>query len=143
MVAFAKCVRSHGFPDFPEPVEGQLQGDLGSGQNPGPPQFQAAAKQCRNLLPSGGTVSPQMKKQLEERALEFAACMRSHGEPQFPAPEFSSSGGGFHATISGPRSGIDLNSPQFKAARDACRQYLGPPGSKRGAAAATPGGGGE
>jgi hypothetical protein len=82
-----------------------------------------------------------MQKQAEERALKFAACMRSHGEPNFPAPEFSTSGGGFHVTISGPRSGIDLSSPQFKAAQQACRQYFGPPGSKGGSLAAPPSGG--
>jgi hypothetical protein len=143
IVAYAKCMRSHGEPDFPEPVEGRIEmkGNPGSGQNPGSPQFQAAEKQCNKLLPNGGTVSPQMQKQAEERALKFAACMRSHGEPNFPEPEFSSSGGGFSIRISGPSSGIDLGSPQFKASRKACQQYFGPPGSKGGAAPSASGGG--
>jgi hypothetical protein len=138
LVVYAQCMRTHGEPDFPEPVEGHIvtNGGVGNSQNPGSAQFQAAERQCRKLLPSGGTVSPQMQKQAEERALKFAGCMRSHGEPNFPTPEFHNSGGGFQITISGPHSGIDPGSPQFKAAAKYCRQYFGPPGSKGGAAAA-------
>jgi hypothetical protein len=143
LVAYAKCMRSHGEPGFPEPVEGRLtlKGSPGSSQNPGSPQFQAAERQCSKLLPNGGAVSPQMRKQAEERARKFASCMRSHGEPNFPEPEFSSGGGGFRIRISGPRSGIDPGSPQFKAARTACRQYFGLPGGKGGRAAGPSGGG--
>jgi hypothetical protein len=140
MVAYARCMRAHGEPHFPEPVAGRIvmKGNPGSGQNPGSPQFQAAQRQCQKLQPSGGAISLQMRTQVEERARKFATCMRSHGEPNFPEPEFSTSGGGFRVTISGPRSGIDLGSPQFKAAQQHCRQYLGPPGGKGEAA----GGGG-
>jgi hypothetical protein len=46
----------------------------------------------------------------------FAACMRKHGVPLFP----DSSGGG---AIS-PGKGVDLDSPQFRRARDACRSLL-------------------
>jgi hypothetical protein len=67
-------------------------------------------------------------------ALKFSVCMRSHGEPNFPDPEISSSGGGtsirIHVT---PSSGIDPGSPVFQAAQRACKAFS-PAESKRSAA---------
>ncbi len=48
-----------------------------------------------------------------QKALAFAQCMRSHGEPNFPDP--SSDG-----TIS--TSQIDINAPPYHAALNACGQ---------------------
>jgi hypothetical protein len=139
MVAFANCMRSHGVANFPEPVEGKLilRGGPGQGINPGSAQFEAAQKACHNLMPEGGKLSPQKQKQAEERALKFSACMRSHGEPNFPEPEFH--GGGVALRLKAGPGGLDPKSPQFQAAQKACRQYLGPPGSK-GELAPPPGG---
>jgi hypothetical protein len=124
-VEFAHCMRTHGDPEFPEPVEGHIKGvdsqSRRSGLNPESPQFQAAERKCKGYLPSQAAPSPAQKATVEAQALKFAACMRSHGEPEFPDPTFASSGGGFQITISGPHSGIDPNSPQFKAAQKACR----------------------
>lgn len=58
--------------------------------------------------------------------LRFAACMRSHGVPNFPDP--STSGGGFQIKIS---SGLNPGSPSFKAAQAACGKLL--PGGGPGA----------
>ncbi len=128
-VAYAKCLRSHGAGDVPEPSERLriVNGLGGSGPNPGPPQLHIAQKACNNLLPGGGMPSPQMRQQAVERALKFSVCMRSHGEPSFPDPSGGASG---HVRIGGPGSGIDLDSPQFNAAGKACRKYFGPAGSK-------------
>jgi hypothetical protein len=49
--------------------------------------------------------------------LVYAACMRSHGEPDFPDPDSS---GGFAMP-----SNIDPNSPQYEAAANACKAYAG------------------
>ena len=51
-------------------------------------------------------------------AAKFSSCMRSHGVPNFPDP---SSGGGISI---GPGSGIDPNSPKFRAAQQACQKVL-------------------
>jgi hypothetical protein len=65
------------------------------------------------------------------QALKFSACMRSHGEPNFPDPEISSSGGGTSVRLRvTPSSGIDPGSPTFKAAQQACRAFA--PGESRG-----------
>ena len=60
---------------------------------------------------------------MQEGALKFSACMRSHGVPNFPDPEISS-GGGVGIRIGGKGSGIDPNSPQFKAAQKTCQSDL-------------------
>ncbi len=151
LVAYSQCMRTHGVPEFPEPTEGRLlihssdhNGHV-TGVNPQSAQFQAAQKACAKLQPEGGKPSPQMMKQAQERALKFSACMRSHGEPNFPEPEFS--GGGTRLTLkaggkAGSPGAIDPNSPQFRAAQKACEQYFGPPGSKGGPVAVPSGGSG-
>ncbi|HTW43590.1 MAG TPA: hypothetical protein VMD79_14890 [Solirubrobacteraceae bacterium] len=127
-VDYAQCLRSHGAGEVPEPgSDRSIVNGLGGGPDPGPPQLKAAQQQCNKLLPSGGGPSPQVQQQAQERALKFAQCMRSHGEPSFPDP---SGGGSGHIRIAGPGSGIDLGSPQFKAAEQACRRYFGPAGSR-------------
>jgi hypothetical protein len=51
--------------------------------------------------------------------------MRNHGITNYPDPgPHSGPGGGWGIHL----SGIDLNSPQFQAARQACRHYVGPNG---------------
>jgi hypothetical protein len=65
------------------------------------------------------------------QALKFSACMRSHGEPNFPDPEISSSGGGTSVRLRvTPSSGIDPGSPTFKKAEQACRAFA--PAESRG-----------
>jgi hypothetical protein len=50
--------------------------------------------------------------------LAYAACMRSHGLPDFPDPDSS---GGFAMPAN-----IDPNSPQYQKAANACKAYAGP-----------------
>jgi hypothetical protein len=48
---FAECMRSHGEPDFPDPLsDGQFT--LPAGMNAESPQFQAAGKACQSLMPN-------------------------------------------------------------------------------------------
>ena len=117
IVPFARCMRANGVPNFPEPVEGRILVTPQSGLDRSSAQFQAADKRCGRLLPEGGTPSPQVQRRAEEHALKFSACMRSHGEPDFPEPEFS----GNAVKLAGR---IDPNSPHFKAAQKACLKYF-------------------
>lgn len=53
-----QCMRSHGYPDFPDPVSEPgggigIQLKEGSGMNPNSPKFQAAQKACQKLVPGG------------------------------------------------------------------------------------------
>lgn len=156
MVAFSQCMRSHGVPEFPEPVEGKLivhnsnHNGHATGINPESAQFQAAQKACAKFAPNGGKPpSPAEQAKAQEQALKFSQCMRTHGVPSFPDPEFFHGGGAVRIRIGGKRggpSGIDPNSPQFQAAQKACKSYgLGPkggpgpgPGGAGGAVAVAP-----
>ncbi len=149
MVAYSQCMRSHGVPEFPEPTEGHLiirSGDHNghvTGVNPRSSQFQAAQKACAKLAPNGGKPpSPAEQAKMQQKALLFSQCMRTHGVPNFPDPEFSHSGGGVGIRIGGKGGGpggIDPNSPQFQAAQKACQSLgLGPKGAP--SAASTSGG---
>jgi hypothetical protein len=128
-LAYSRCMRSHGVPDFPDPKSnGTIQVNAGPGSDlgPGNPQFKRAQRACQPLLPA-----PSAEHQHEEfaAALRFARCMRSHGVPNFPDPAPPSSGpqtgsGGRGSAGGGNTqglSGVDPNSPRFQAANRACR----------------------
>lgn len=88
---YGRCVRAHGFPDFPDPrinTNGELT--LGAAQ----PQVKQAALQTesacgsilRQLPPRAGQQSgPLTPAQLAQARL-FSACMRQHGLPDWPDP---------------------------------------------------------
>ncbi len=71
------------------------------------------------------------------QVLKYSACMRSHGEPNFPDPEISSSGGGTSIRLRvTPASGIVPGSPAFLGAQKACRTFA--PGESHGPASGGP-----
>ena len=124
-VAFAACMRSHGVPEFPDPDSDghfRLKMGPGTGLDPESAPFKAAGKACRKLQPEERAPSPAELAEDREQMLEFAACMRSHGLPKFPDPDASG--------ISIGKSGLNPNSPQFKAAEKACEDLL--PGARGG-----------
>ena len=138
MVKFAQCMRTHGVPEFPEPVDGRVEfhGTPGNGLNPGSAQFQAAEKACRKYAPPRSAPSPAQRAKIEEQALKFSACMRHHGLPNFPDPQFSNGGGAVRLKV-GKSNGIEPGSPQFQAAQKACQSNLpfkAPPGAHAGGA---------
>ena len=118
-LAFSACMRSHGVPNFPDPTSGSngnsVELQQGSGIDPNSPAYQAAYRSCQSLLPAGkangGSVSPRVRTEY----LRYAACMRSHGEPNYPDPTFNG-----NSVNLGNLSGIDTNSPQYQSASHAC-----------------------
>jgi hypothetical protein len=137
---FASCMRSHGEPNFPDPdAQGNLTISPGSGIDPSSSQFQSAQRACSKYLPSGGQPpSPQQQAKMQQQALEFSACMRAHGVPKFPDPQF---GQGKIAIRIDSSSGIDPQSPQFQAAKKACASKLpGKAGPGGGPGVSTAGG---
>lgn len=140
-IAFSKCMRSHGVPNFPDPstsgggIHIAIEG--GSGVNPQAPAFQAAQKSCRPLLPNGGQPSAQASAQAKARLLRTSGCMRAHGITGFPDPQTGSppsSPAGYSAImgVNGaflaiPNS-INTQSPAFKQAAAVCN-FGGPGGS--------------
>jgi hypothetical protein len=115
-------MRAHGLPDFPDPssqghllVKAHSGGDL----NPTSPQYQSANKACGHLLPNGGQDTSAQQQEVLVRFLRYAKCMRSHAIPNFPDPTLSS--GGVNLILKG--TGVDLRSPQFQNAQQACRPF--------------------
>jgi hypothetical protein len=117
-VKYTACMRSHGVPNFPDPdAQGTIT--ISTALNPSSPLFQKAEADCRNLIPPSKGPSPAQQQQHQEKALAFAACMRSHGVPHYPDPTFGS-GGMISQSLS--RSEGDANSPIFQAAQKACQK---------------------
>jgi hypothetical protein len=128
-VAYSACMRTHGVPNFPDPdSNGRIVISSGvgpNGQRTGidntTPQFKAAQSACQKLLPNGGRPTAAQQAQNQQAMLAFARCMRSHGVPNFPDPKADGE------LTMGSRSGVDPDTPQFKAAQGACRKVA--PGS--------------
>ncbi|MGD0559515.1 MAG: hypothetical protein ABSA93_31650 [Streptosporangiaceae bacterium] len=111
-LAYSECIRSHGVPDFPDPSANgnvQISGNEGVSQS----VMQAALQACSALQP-GGTSGVSSAQNIAE-GLNYAKCMRSHGEPNWPDP---SSDGSFKITAS---MGISLSSSAVQAAEQACQ----------------------
>ena len=137
-LAYSRCMRSHGVPNFPDPTSqggGGFSISLPQGVNPRSAQFQAADRACKSQLP-GGNASPAQRQQAMAAALRMSQCMRAHGIKDFPDPN-SQGGIGIKAS---PGSDLDPNNPQFKAANAACQHLM--PGPKNGGGAKVTSGGG-
>ena len=137
MVAFSPVHAHPRGAEFPEPTEGKLiirSGDHNghvSGVNPQSAAVPGGSEGLRKVAPNGGKPpSPAEQTKMEEKALKFSQCMRTHGVPNFPDPEFSHGGGAVGLRIGskkGGPGGIDPNSPQFQAAQKACQSITGGP----------------
>jgi hypothetical protein len=117
---FAACMRANGVPNFPDPgANGAFQA---SGIDPGSSGFQTAQGKCRQYMPNRGQPpSPAEQAQMQAHALAFSRCMRAHGVPGFPDPQFSTGRISIHIT---PGSGLDPGSPIFQNAQKACQSIL-------------------
>lgn len=71
---------------------------------------------------ASASASPSATVSGEAEALEYAACMRSHGVPNFPDPTVQNGSVGFNITAG---DGVDQNSPQYQSARQACSSLRG------------------
>ena len=132
-LAFSQCMRSHGVSNFPDPPSnGQIQIQVQrtpnstsvNGAEVNGPAFQSAMQACRTYLPNGGHPSAAQTAKAKAKALAMSRCMRSHGVPNFPDPQFQSGPGGSIGMRLGG-TGIDPNSPAFQAAQKACGSILG------------------
>ena len=117
---YAGCMRSHGLTDFPDPTVGSnglpsfnINGSANSDLNPQSSQWKAAQQrmQERPSRPWGNT--PADKEAANVKALKYAQCMRSHGEPDFPDPN-----GQGVIQITNATGILSPNSPQYQQAAD-------------------------
>jgi hypothetical protein len=124
-------MRKNGVPNFPDPdssghfriTGGQDRSGQKFGLDPNSTQFKKARQACRALEPNGGKPDPQEEAKMQQQALKFSQCMRSHGVPKFPDPQFQSGGG----TLMKIGKDVNPDSPGFQAAQKACRKLV--PGS--------------
>jgi hypothetical protein len=119
LAQFSQCMRAHGEPSFPDPVDGHLELTVtkGSALDPNSPQFQSALQSCKSLEPAGFAAGGSPSTEQQNQVLKFVNCMHSHGEPNIPDP--NASGG---VLMSG--GSVNPNSPQYQAAMQACRSLL-------------------
>jgi hypothetical protein len=82
-LAFARCMRAHGVPNFPDPEPG---GGFLFHADPSSPAFEAAQAKCTRFLPAGPGSGPPPTSQALAKMLKVARCMRRHGVPEFPDP---------------------------------------------------------
>jgi hypothetical protein len=119
LVAFAHCMRSHGVPDFPDPLPDGGFPRTGAGNSP---QSGSALSTCRHLLPPIQRPSVAQQAQALAQDLKWARCMRAHGFPGFSDPSVRPHAG---IVIFAP-PGFDPGSPRAEAAGKACKQLEGP-----------------
>jgi hypothetical protein len=130
-LAFARCMRSHGVPNFPDPkVTGHTVRMFGpnSGVNPRSPAFQSAQQACQGPLPKGPPAGGPPSPQARAAMLKVSECMRAHRISGFPDPTtsppsnpaaYSTFTGNAGAFLAIPDS-IDAQSPAFQQATAAC-----------------------
>jgi hypothetical protein len=119
-VAVSRCMREHGYPNFPDPVENS-NGDWGfpeSSQIPrrSPAACSQVARQAKTL--GGRGKNAQASAADIARARSFARCMREQGVADFPDPDAR---GSFNlpARLRPPNGPALLRAPE-----QACRQYM-------------------
>ncbi len=124
-LAYSRCMRSHGVPNFPDPdSQGRIliTSGVSNGKKTGvdvhSTQFTMAQKACQALQPNGGKPSATQQASAQRAMLKFAGCMRAHGVPSFPDPK-----PGQPLTL-GQKAGVDVNSPAFKSAEQTCQKLV-------------------
>jgi len=121
-VAYSRCVRAHGVPNFPDPdSNGQIPKEavVPALREVGDSRAKAATNACTNLNPAGQE-SPTLTAREQQDYLRAAACMRSHGITNFPDPTFP----GGHVNLPQIPSSIDISSTQFAQARQTCEKLI-------------------
>jgi hypothetical protein len=120
LLAFARCVRSHGVANYPDPNSaGKLPTATPQQLGVSSSEYQAAESACQHALPNGdGGPTQAQVQQYRNTMLLYARCMRSHGLSNFPEPDSRG-----HLDI-GPGTDVPVNTPQFQRAFESCKHTL-------------------
>jgi hypothetical protein len=120
-VAYSRCMRAHGVPDFPDPgAGGQISKSavIRAFRQVSDSTANSASARCASLNPAG-QASPVLTSGQRQDYLRAAACMRAHGFPGFPDPTFP----GGRLSLSIPSS-IDTASAPFEQAARTCTRLI-------------------
>lgn len=125
-VSLARCLRAHGLPNYPDPnAEGQEPPDTKQMLRNNP-RTQGALRACSRWANRINNDVAAQNQAIRVEYLRFAACMRSHGLPEFPDPTYAE--GRVEFVLSASKDGFDPHSPQVLAKAHECESVL-PPGS--------------
>ncbi len=116
-VAYSRCLRSHGVPNFPDPVQ-TPSGGYGyrtAGIDPNSAAFQGALEACRALPSPWSSTGQQLSPAQQQAWLTWAKCIRANGVPNLPDPTFSSGDQVHLGGLSGS------SSPAWQQAMGACK----------------------
>lgn len=127
MLAFAQCMREHGV-DMPDPQFKEGGGFMAVEIDPQDGDFQEAEQACKHLMAGAVAeardIDPERMKEMEERMLAFAECMRGHGI-DFPDPQIGrGGGGGFVFGGPGEELPFEPQGREFQEAERACQHEL-------------------
>jgi hypothetical protein len=117
---FAECMREQGV-DMPDPSrDGGIILRAGPESGNDPATVERAQKACRKHLEDvrPPELSDEDQRELRERALDFARCMREHGI-DVPDPTFGERG----AMRQRMPEGLSPDDPRFEEAQEACSKY--------------------
>jgi hypothetical protein len=121
---FAKCMRAHGVPNFPDP--GAPAGNV---VNQDSPAVEAVGATCDRLEPNNPQPSRKPSEARIKSAFVAARCMRAHGVSGFPDPTLTPPSGANTMDEGGVYfvlpTGFAANAPAARRAAHACG--LGPP----------------
>lgn len=120
-VQYASCIRSHGYPDYPDPqIDSQ-----GKAHFPASVQVKQEAQRLASTcgpilhhLPASAQGQPPVTPALLQKERQFASCLRHHGLPYWPDPRSD----GTFPLASTPYAS-DGKSVRVMDAEQACRQY--------------------
>jgi hypothetical protein len=125
MLDYARCMREHGI-DMPDPkFEGgrvTMRAGGGPGKTMDADKMRTAEKACAKYQEAieAPEMSDEDKAEMKAAALANAKCMREHGVPDFPDPQFDEKGG---ARIKISKA-LDPESPTFQKAMKACEKTM-------------------
>jgi hypothetical protein len=119
--AYARCMRSHGVPNFPDPKVNVSPGhaSVGFAVNPsetGSPKFTSAQKTCSKILPAPSGDNKTERRAQARSLLAFARCLRAKGIHDFPDPNAQ----GQLPLPTVVAAGVDIHSRQFLEAATSC-----------------------
>jgi hypothetical protein len=124
MLDFAACMRKHGVPMQDPKFSADGATSFTAGGHIDPQTQRKAQQACGHLAKAAQGPPPSAADQAKfrERALAQARCMRAHGVPSFPDPQFGDNG---QATLSIEKgSGIDPHDPAFQRAQRICMKGM-------------------
>jgi hypothetical protein len=126
LLAFARCMRSHRVPNFPDPSSSNVKVSGAQQLGVSSSQLQAAENACQHLLPPGANdqFPPAEVQLLLPGMRRFSQCMRSHGVPNFPDPTTDSQGRPVFSVSSAGISLEESHSPQFNTAMQECEHVM-------------------